>query len=185
MQLAHRTDRKAPMLLRPLHHLRRNVIAYLALFIAMGGTGYAATNLPTQSVGAAQLRNYSIGPVKLDPSLINGTVRGWAVVGPAGRVLASGGKPHVTPQVGAGDPGGYGIRWGVRVGRCATQATVDAAASPPTERIPVAGNPSAAFTAGYAVASTVHARRGNETYVQVYNQQGQPTPLGFDVTVIC
>ena len=27
------------MLLRPLHHLRRNVIAYLALFLALGAGG--------------------------------------------------------------------------------------------------------------------------------------------------
>ena len=141
--------------------------------------------MPAQSVGAAQLLDHSIGPVKLDPSRINGNVRGWAIIRPPGHVIASGGKPHVTPQAGAGDPGGYGIRRGVKVARCATQATIDAAASPPTERIPLAGNPAAAFTAGYAIASTVRARRGNQTYVQTYNQQGQPTPLGFDVTVIC
>lgn len=44
MRLGHRTDdRKAPMLLlRPLHHLRRNVISYSALFLAVGvGGGFA------------------------------------------------------------------------------------------------------------------------------------------------
>jgi len=38
------------MLTRPLHHLRRNVIAYLALFLAIGGGGgyaYAATQTNT------------------------------------------------------------------------------------------------------------------------------------------
>ena len=100
----------------------------------------------------------------------------------APRVLASGGKPKVTPT--GGDPGGYGIRWGVKVGRCDTQATVDVTSSPATERVPLAGNPSVPFTAGYAIASTNGGRRGG-TYVQTYNQQGQPTPLGFDVAVIC
>jgi hypothetical protein len=37
-------------------HLRRNVVAYLALFIALGGTAYAAT-LPANSVGTRQLVN--------------------------------------------------------------------------------------------------------------------------------
>jgi hypothetical protein len=36
------------------------VIAYASLFVALGGTGYAATQLPTNSVGSAQIRNGSI-----------------------------------------------------------------------------------------------------------------------------
>lgn len=102
------------MLLRPLHHLRRNVIAYLALFVALGGTGYAATSLPAQSVGAAQLRDHSIDPVKLAPSLINGNVRAWAIVGPKGKVIAGGRKPRA--HVGS-IPGNYGIVWGVKLAR--------------------------------------------------------------------
>ena len=49
---------------RVLHHVRHNVVAYLALFIALGGTSYAAVSLPKNSVGAAQIRNHSITPVK-------------------------------------------------------------------------------------------------------------------------
>ena len=33
--------------------------------------------------------------------------------------------------------------------------------------------------------ATVRAPHGNQTHVQTYDQQGHPTPLGFDVTVIC
>lgn len=36
-----------------------NVTATLALFVALGGTGYAATQLPRNSVGKAQLRKSS------------------------------------------------------------------------------------------------------------------------------
>jgi len=159
-------------------HIRSNIVGYIALVIALGGTSYAAT---TPMISGAQIQNHTIQPAKLDPSLINGNVRAWAIVGPAGHVLASAGKPKVTPQ--AGDPGGYGIRWGVKVGRCDTEATIDSTASPPTERLAVAGDPSTPFTAGYAVASTF--ARHDETAVQTYNQQGQPTPLAFDITVIC
>ncbi len=35
--------------------IRRNPIAYLALFIALGGTSFAATQLPANSVGTGQL----------------------------------------------------------------------------------------------------------------------------------
>ena len=159
-------------------HLRNNVVGYVALTVALGGTSYAATN-PNATRAHVQ---GSTAHVARDPQLINGSIRAWAIIGPAGRVIASAGKPKVTPQ--AGDPGGYGIRWGVKVGRCDTQATVDVTSSPATERVPLAGNPSVPFTAGYAIASTNGGRRGG-TYVQTYNQQGLPTPLGFDVTVIC
>ena len=38
-----------------------NVTASLALFIALGGTGYAAVTLPRNSVGSAQLRSNAVG----------------------------------------------------------------------------------------------------------------------------
>src|SRR5512145_3322436 len=36
------------------------VVALLALFVAMGGTGYAVTKLPKRSVGPAQLRKNAV-----------------------------------------------------------------------------------------------------------------------------
>jgi hypothetical protein len=42
---------------RALSHLRRNAIAYLALWLALaGGSAYAASQLPTNSVGTKQLK---------------------------------------------------------------------------------------------------------------------------------
>jgi hypothetical protein len=63
-----------------LAYARRNAIALLALFIALGGTGYAAANLPAGSVGKRQLQDHVIDPVKLDPSSIGATIRAWADV---------------------------------------------------------------------------------------------------------
>lgn len=40
-------------------HVRRNLVGYLALFIALGGTGYAAS-LPRNSVGAKQLKTGAV-----------------------------------------------------------------------------------------------------------------------------
>jgi hypothetical protein len=42
-----------------------NVIACTALFVALGGTGYAAISLPKGSVGARQLKQGSIGSSKI------------------------------------------------------------------------------------------------------------------------
>jgi hypothetical protein len=54
-----------------LDHLRRNVVAYIALFAALGGTSYAAIRLPRGSVGRAQIRNNAVTTAKVrDRSLL-------------------------------------------------------------------------------------------------------------------
>jgi hypothetical protein len=56
----------AVMLPRILSRLTyANVTATLALFIALGGTGYAALSLPRDSVGARELRSHSVGHSEL------------------------------------------------------------------------------------------------------------------------
>jgi hypothetical protein len=73
---------------RVIKHLRTNLIAYLALFVALGGTSYAAFQLPAGSVGTRQLRNHSVTPVKFG-SNVGAYVGFWAVVGPNGQLLAA------------------------------------------------------------------------------------------------
>jgi hypothetical protein len=63
------------------HHVRSNVIAYLALFVALGGTSYAAVSLPPGSVGSRQIRNRAVTSVKLDPRSIAASVRAWVILG--------------------------------------------------------------------------------------------------------
>jgi len=148
---------------RLLNHARSNAIAYAALFVALGGSSYAAS-----MISGSQIRNGSINPVKLNPKLIAGNVRAWARVSPDGHLIAGGGGPRAAEQ----NNGVYVINWkGAVSARCATTATVDAN--------------SAHFGAGYAsAATTVHGRvRG--TLVETFNQSGQATPLGFDVLVVC
>jgi hypothetical protein len=48
------------------------VIALLALFIAMAGTGYAATQLPANSVGSKQLKKNAVVRVKIKNNAVNG-----------------------------------------------------------------------------------------------------------------
>ena len=56
------------------------VVSFVALFVALGGVGYAATQLPANSVGTAQLQNGSVGNWKLKSNavgarkIINGSV---------------------------------------------------------------------------------------------------------------
>jgi hypothetical protein len=58
-----------------MRFLRRNTIALLALFIALGGTTYAATALPANSVGPKQLKKNAV----TNPKIKNGAVTGAKV----------------------------------------------------------------------------------------------------------
>ena len=118
-------------MLKTLTFIRHNAIALTALFVALGGTSYAAFSLPAGSVGTTQLRNGavtskkiangSITPAKLDRTTIGGAVRDWAFVNQDGSVL--GGSRGVTASAPAlpGQP--YHVSWGDRFSRsCAVLA---------------------------------------------------------------
>jgi hypothetical protein len=59
-----------------LGHLRRNTVGYLALTIALGGTSYAAVELPRDSVGREQLRAGAVGPSELRGARVGGDLAG-------------------------------------------------------------------------------------------------------------
>jgi hypothetical protein len=101
-----------------LAHIRNNAVGYLALFVALSGTGYAAVLRPG-SVGTKELRggavtgpkiaNGSITPPKFDNRTIGGSVRHWAFVNQNGSVIGGSRKVHVS------EPGGnppYFVSWG-------------------------------------------------------------------------
>ncbi len=46
------------------------VVSFLALFVALGGAGWAALRIPPHSVGNAQLQNFSVGSAKLKPNSV-------------------------------------------------------------------------------------------------------------------
>lgn len=52
--------------------LRRNTIALIALFVALGGTTYAATALPRNSVGPLQLKKNAVTGVKVKNNSLTG-----------------------------------------------------------------------------------------------------------------
>jgi len=61
-----------------------NVTSLLALFVALGGTSYAAITLPANSVGATQLKNRSITIRKIDRKALASLQRASGVPGPQG-----------------------------------------------------------------------------------------------------
>lgn len=78
-------------------HLRTNLVAYLSLFVALGGTSYAAAKLPTNSVGASQIKQNAVrsGEVK-DRSLLARDFRPGQL--PAGEKGEKGEKGEPGPQ---------------------------------------------------------------------------------------
>jgi hypothetical protein len=46
-------------------HLRNNIVGYLALIIALGGTSYAVTALPRNSVGTPQIKDSAVTTPKI------------------------------------------------------------------------------------------------------------------------
>ena len=50
--------------------MRGNIIAFIALFIALGGTSYAATTLAASSVGTKQLKNGAVTTAKVKASAV-------------------------------------------------------------------------------------------------------------------
>lgn len=142
---------------RIVRHFRGNVIAYLALFIALGGTSYAAFSLPANSVGTRQLRNHSITPIKLDPKTIGASVRAWAVIENGTRVVSSRPRARVIdwdPSSAVGD-----VSWGKAISRSC---------------VPVASG-GADFV---QAAISSGANRTTVVRFAVFNNSGQPAPVG-------
>jgi len=102
-----------------LAYLRRHHIGLLALFIALGGTSYAAT-LPRNSVGSTQLKAKAVTEAKLASAVktklnkagaagMPGPAGAAGVQGPAGPAGATGATGATGPQGEAGPQGAQGV----------------------------------------------------------------------------
>src|SRR5947209_213213 len=151
---------------RIVSHLRGNAVAYLALFVALGGTSYAAVALPANSVGTKQIRNHSITPIKLDPKRIGASVRAWAVIQNGTKVIASRPKARVVswdPTFAAGV-----VSWGPAVSKSCF--------------------PLASGGADFVQVSLIaRPRRTAAAHFQAYTNQGQfdHAPPAITLAVFC
>jgi hypothetical protein len=90
-----------------IEHLRRNTVAYLALFIALGARPYAVTH----AYGTAQLRNGAVTGAKLAKGAVTGTKV------EDGSLTAADFKPGSLPMGRHAAPGTEGRSGGNRHGR--------------------------------------------------------------------
>jgi hypothetical protein len=89
-----------------LEYLRRHHVGLLALLVALGGTSYAATQLPKNSVGTAQIKPKAVSEPKLAKDVrkkLNATR-----VGPQGPAGAVGAQGPTGPAGPTGPPGPQG-----------------------------------------------------------------------------
>ena len=160
---------------KAIAHIRANVVAYLALFVALGGTGYAAVNLPRNSVGTAQLRNGavtnsklgkgSITVAKLNSRSIAGSVVFWAKIAQGGQVIASS-EPASTMGWSSG-LGSVFFR-GQLSSKCFALGS------------PISASGEVAVQAGASVAGQEHLG-----VTMLPAAPNQPGPLDVNVAVIC
>jgi hypothetical protein len=150
-----------------LRFFRSNAVAFVALFIALGGVGWAATSLPAGSVGARQIQNHSITPEKFNQSMIGGSVRYWARISADGKVVASS-QPKARIVAWYTNPTGfYGggvLRWGKPIAPgCFSLATAES------------------FPRSISVSAQTVAGNGRIAQVRL----ALPAIVPVDVAVIC
>src|SRR5436190_727769 len=107
------------------HHLRRNVVAYLALFVALSGTSYAAstTLLPKNSVGSAQVINRSLQKGDLSKRAVAALHGARGPRGPQGAQGTPGAQGAPGAQGIPGAPGPQGQPGIANVGRFELDST--------------------------------------------------------------
>lgn len=81
---------------RTIDFVKHNAIAIAALFIALGGTSYAAVSIPKGSVGTRQLRRGAVTPSKLSSRNFRGRIIAVTEIENGGAVLRSNPKGVTT-----------------------------------------------------------------------------------------
>ena len=180
-----------------------NVTASLALFIALGGTGYAAVTLPRNSVGSAQLRNNAVGAKEIRRGAVrSGEIRNRSIrlsdlstktrtslrgtpgpTGPAGKDGAA--HRAIVSQAGVilggdgratGHAAGtnlYRVEFPADVSACTYTATLAAVQAGPVLEQPPAGR------------ITVQPGGGNNVLVRTFNAAGDAAEAPFHLIVAC
>jgi len=104
-----------------------NVMSSVAVFIALGGTGYAVTKLPRNSVGATQLKANAVTSSKIRARAVQ-----RSDLAPSARIAARGPRGADGPAGTAGAQGSAGPSETIQVRPSATVQIPNGARSPAT-----------------------------------------------------
>jgi hypothetical protein len=182
-----------------IHRLRErmtygNVVATLALFVALGGTSYAAVTLPRNSVGATQLRT---GAVRSDEVKDRSLGVSDLSLGARRSLQGQQGVPGpVGPQGPPGDPGGtigtpgspalaltYVAQEGTAPGTTGNSVVATATANCPAGRRVVGGG--VRVDVGDDASSRESYPNVNNTAWTGVVGNDNPNPATFTVIAIC
>lgn len=86
-------------------YVRRHHLGFVAVFLSLGGSAYAASQLPAGSVGTKQIRNQAVTPAKLSNAVRTALASAGGRRGPAGPRGEQGTPGTQGPQ---GMPGAQG-----------------------------------------------------------------------------
>lgn len=159
-------ERRPRLLTSILRHLRGQYLGAIALFVALGGTSYAALRIPAGSVGNRQIKNHAITPIKFDRNSIAGYVRAYAQINAQGQITASRPTANVIAwRTGSFQPGGL-IKWSAAI---------------PVSCFALASTSTPLGNASYASSALVGGAKANaETYIWL-SAPGQ----AVNVAVVC
>src|SRR4051812_49836230 len=91
-----------------IRYVRHHHLGMLALFIALGGTSYAAVKLPANSVGSTQLKANAVTGAKVKDRSLTAADFGGQL--PAGATGAQGQSGPAGPAGAKGDTGAQGLQ---------------------------------------------------------------------------
>src|SRR4051795_6969569 len=78
------------------------VVAFIALFVAIGGSSYAVTRLPAKSVGAKQIRNGAVRSVHIARNAVTGAkIKNASITGADIRMSSLAGVPSAATATNA------------------------------------------------------------------------------------
>jgi hypothetical protein len=193
--------------MRPLRALRArltyaNVTATLALVVALSGGAYAATSLPRNSVGSAQIRSGAVGRSELHKDAVrSGSVRNRSLevkdLSLAARASLRGARG---PAGSPGQPGAPAVSYKSAVRAGGDQAAGNATALnhlPGTNEYRVTFGADVSNCVPSATLATVSgspappagritvAASGSTVTVRTFDASGAASPQGFGLIVAC
>jgi len=179
------------------HTTYANLMATLAVFIALGGTSYAAIVLPRNSVGSRQIKSGAVKRAELARGAVGTRALGRGAVGPSD-LSASARLTLTGPQGPAGAPGAPAVTYRATVASTGALEAGNGVASgtdpsaPHTRFVEFAGPVSGCIpvaTLRDDVSGGLRARvsDGNRVIVTRLDTTGSPAPIfaAFNLIVAC